>query len=332
MKALELRETNTDPIVCDLTPPIRQAGEALIRVEYAALNRRDVWIRRGQYPGIELPIVLGSDGAGTVCETDDDHQHWLGREVVIYPGRDWGPDERFQSPDYRILGLPDQGTFAEYISVPISCLREKPSHLTSAEAAALPLAGLTAWRALVTRGRLKENERVLVTGIGGGVAQFAATFTHALGGQLAVTSGHQEKLEQVDASLGRVSYREDGWQKRLASQVPAGFDIIIDGAGGADFGGLIRLLAPGGRLVFYGGTCGRWPAILPQHLFFKQAEILGSTMGSPADFDAMLACVTERKLRPKVDRTFSFDDGARAFDYLESAKQLGKVVIHIGSS
>ena len=261
MKALELRETNTDPIICDLTRPIRQAGEALIRVEYAALNRRDVWIRRGQYPGIELPIVLGSDGAGTVSEIDDDHQRWLGREVVIYPGRDWGPDERFQSPDYRILGLPDQGTFAEYISVPISCLREKPSHLTSAEAAALPLAGLTAWRALVTRGRLKENERVLVTGIGGGVAQFAATFTHALGGQLAVTSGHQEKLEQVDASLGGCIPR-----RRLAEETgitgACGFDIIIDGAGGADFGGLIRSHPVDDYLY---GTCGRWPAILPQH-------------------------------------------------------------------
>ena len=318
--------------MCDLASPTRREGDALVRVEYAALNRRDIWIRRGQYPGIELPVVLGSDGAGTVCEIDDAHRQWLGREVVIYPGRDWGSDERFQSPNYRILGLPEQGTLAEYISVPISCLREKPAHLTTAEAAALPLAGLTAWRALVTRGRFKQNERVLVTGIGGGVAQFAASFTRALGGQLAVTSGHQSKLEMMDAPLGRASYREDGWQKRLASQVPTGFDVIIDGAGGTDFGGLIRLLAPGGRLVFYGGTCGRWPAILPQHLFFKQAEIIGSTMGSPADFDAMLTCVTEHRLRPKIDRVFSLDEGAEAFDYLESAQQLGKVVVQMGSS
>ncbi|MEE2755139.1 MAG: zinc-binding dehydrogenase [Myxococcota bacterium] len=327
MKALQLTEIDQGPQYNEISMPERRTGHALVKLTASALNRRDVWIRRGQYPGIRYPIVLGSDGCGVVCETDTSQKHWQDKRVIIYPGYDWGDDERVQSSHYRILGLPDQGTFAEYISVPVSHLRDAPRHLTDAQAAACPLAALTAWRALKERGRMQAGDRVLVTGIGGGVAQFAAQFVHALGGQLAMTSSSTEKLGGFDSPLGAVCYLDDDWRAQLHASCPTGFDIIIDGAGGEGFGQLVRLLAPGGRLVFYGGTRGRWPAILPQHLFYKQAEILGSTMGSPRDFDQMLTCINETQLKPLIGRSFPLRDGADAFDYLESGEQFGKVVL-----
>ena len=327
MKALQLTDINQGPQYIEIPMPKRRPGEVLIKLKASALNRRDVWIRRGQYPGIIYPIVLGSDGCGVVCETDADQTHWKDKRVVIYPGFDWGTNERFQSEQYRILGLPDQGTFAEYIAVPVSHIRATPAHLTDHEAASCPLAALTAWRALVERGRIQPGDRVLVTGIGGGVAQFAAQFVHALNGKLAITSSTSEKLQGIDSTLGAVCYLDDDWRTQLQSACPRGFDIIIDGAGGDGFGQLVRLLAPGGRLVFYGGTRGRWPQILPQHLFFKQAEILGSTMGSPRDFDNMLSCIEANQLKPTVGTSFSLKHGEQAFDYLESGQQFGKVVL-----
>ena len=108
-----------------------------------------------------------------------------------------------------------------------------------------------------------------------------------------------------------------------------GFDLIFDGAGGSDFGELVRLLNPAGRLVFYGGTRGSWPAILPQHLFFKQVSILASTMGSPQEFRDMVAFVNQTRIRPVVDQVFALSDASQALARLESGEQLGKVVIEV---
>src|SRR5256885_2016111 len=150
-------------------------GDLVVRLKAAALNHRDVWIRRGLYAGIKLPVILGSDGAGTVSAVGPSADaKLLGREVVINPGLDWGHDERVQSATFRILGLPDDGTYAELVRVPGSAVFAKPAGWSWEEAAALPLAGLTAYRAVVTRAQVGPGDRVLITGIGGGVSQFAA--------------------------------------------------------------------------------------------------------------------------------------------------------------
>jgi zinc-binding alcohol dehydrogenase/oxidoreductase len=329
MQALLLTETDADPKVMTVPRPIPGAGEALVKLSHAALNRRDVWIKRGQYPGIVHPIILGSDGCGTVVEAQGYEDRWLQERVVIYPGFEWGLEERFQSADYRILGLPDNGTFAEYIKVPIDNLRRAPGHLNDAQAAACPLAALTAWRALMTRAKARSGDRILVTGIGGGVAQFAALFASSLGADVIVTSGSADKISRFNACSDAVLYTDPDWSKQLKRMAPQGFDIIIDSAGGPGFGDLVRLLSPGGRIAFYGGTCGRWPEILPQHLFFRQAEILATTMGSPRDFDGMLIFLERRQVIPPVDSIFSLRDGAAAFNRLESGAQFGKVVLNL---
>ena len=188
---------------------------------------------------------------------------------------------------------------------------------------------MTAWRALMTRSQLRSEEAVLVSGIGGGGALFAMQFALASGAEVFVTSSSPEKItraKEMGAKDG-ILYTETDWRKSAQALRPSGFDVIIDGAGGDGFADLARLLGPGGRLAFYGGTCGKWPPILPQHLFYKQVSILATTMGSPGDFEGMVDFVDEHNIEPVVDRTFSLSDGAAAFAHLDSGAQFGKVVL-----
>ena len=323
MKALVLTEKGQPPALLDHPDPTPAAGQVLVSLRGAALNRRDLWIVQGKYPGIAPPVVLGSDGVGVPAAGD-----LAGQRAVICPSVDWGPDEAVQSDNYTILGNPADGTFAEAIAVDSAALVACPEHLTDAEAAALPLAGLTAWRALVTRGQIRAGDRVLVTGIGGGVATMGLLLAMAHGAEVWVTSGSQRKLDAAVSlgAAGGVRYDEEGWRAK-AMAAAGGFDLIFDGAGGEGFGALVRMLNPAGRLVFYGGTCGRWPQILPQHLFFKQVSILASTMGSPAEFAAMVAFVSRHQLRPVVDRVFPLRDADAALAHLAGGTQLGKVVL-----
>jgi NADPH:quinone reductase-like Zn-dependent oxidoreductase len=333
MRALVLEAPNQAPVYGQRPLPEPGPGEARIQLHAAALNRRDVWIHRGLYPGIHHPIIVGSDGCGIVDAVGSPGDaHWLQRPVIANPAINWGDDPRVQGPDFEILGLPRDGTLAEAVIVPTASLHPQPAHLSATQAAALPLAGLTAWRALVTRGGQRPGDRVLITGIGGGVSQLALTFALARGATVVVTSSQPQKLQaaQSAGATGGVNYTEPQWRQAAAALIPGGlFDIIIDSAGGPGLSDLARLLAPGGRLVFYGGTQGKWPALLPQHLFYKQASLLGTTMGSPQDWAAMLSCVQTQRLVPTVDRIFPLAQGADAFTHLESGAQLGKVVLKI---
>ena len=170
MHALILHTLGEPLQIQDQTLPELKAGFARVQVAAAALNRRDFWITQGQYPGIVTPIILGSDGCGTVQSVNGDAKKWVGQEVIINPSLNWGDNPNYQGDDFSILGLPSNGTLATFVDVPIENLFEKPAHLTNDQAAALPLAAVTAWRALVTRGRCQPGDTVLVSGIGGGVA------------------------------------------------------------------------------------------------------------------------------------------------------------------
>ena len=276
-------------------------------------------------------MVLGSDGVGIVEAVQGAPESWIGQRVLICPSLDWGTNPRFQGPDYTILGNPRDGTFAEYITIPIDNIVPCPEHLTHAEAAALPLAGLTAWRALVSRGGLAEGERVLVTGIGGGVSCAGMQLALGLGAEVWVSSSSDEKLvtaRQMGAA-GVVRYDQEGWRE-CAMHATGGFDLILDGAGGPGVGELVRMLRFGGRLVFYGGTRGKWPEILPQHLFYRQVSLLASTMGSPEEFREMVSMVENQQIRPRVDRVFPLSETDQALAHLSSGAQLGKVVVQIG--
>lgn len=320
MRALVLIEANSLPIYQETADPIPAEGEAIVDIKAAALNHRDVFITQGKYAGIRFPIILGSDGAG-ICE---------GNEVVIYPALNWGDDPRFQGKSFEILGLPRNGTLAEKIAVPASHLFPKPAHLSWAEAAALPLAGLTAYRALFTKGRCKAGDKVLITGIGGGVALFALQFAKAVGAEVWVNSSSDEKIARAIAlgATGGANYKTPDWHKQL--EAAGGFDIVIDGAGGEGFGTVLKLCKSGGRVVSYGGTIGVVPNFSPQILFWKQLEVLGTTMGTAEEFGQMLDFVSRHQLHSIVDQSIPLVDGAQAFQRMEAGGQFGKLVVSVG--
>jgi NADPH:quinone reductase-like Zn-dependent oxidoreductase len=334
MRACVLTATgDPDNLKMEERPDLRAGpGEAIVRVHAAALNHRDVWIRKGQYAGITLPIVLGSDGAGQVIEVGDGvDASWKGREVVIDPSFNWGPDEGAQGGAFNILGLPVDGTYAEMVKVPAANLHAKPSHLSWEEAAAVPLASVTAYRAVATRARVQAGEVVLVTGIGGGVATSALLIATQLGAKVYVTSGHDAKLDAAMAhgAMGGVNHRKDDWTKTLIATIGSRPDVVIDGAGGETFNRALDVLKPGGRLVSYGATTGAVPSLEVRRIFWKQLNVLGTTMGSPFDFTAMLKLYSSSGLRPVIDRVFPIEQAGDAHIRMAAGDQFGKIVLKI---
>ncbi|HEY2476488.1 MAG TPA: NAD(P)-dependent alcohol dehydrogenase [Candidatus Cybelea sp.] len=301
--------------------PTPAPGEVLVRIRAAALNRRDVFITQGLYPKIVLPITLGSDGAGELVESGD--------EVVIDPLLSWGSDQRVWNPETaNILGMPHDGAFAGYVAVPSENVYPKPLGLSMEEAAAIPLAGLTAYRALFTRGGLQQDETVLITGVGGGVQTFVLLFAKHAGARAIVTSSSDRKLAKakaMGADLG-INYRTDpDWAKAVRAAGPV--DLIVDSTGGDTLRKALDIVRPGGRIVIYGGTNGD-ATIKPFPLFWKHVTILGTSMGSPADFAAMLALFAGG-LHPVVDRVFALSEAPAAAQHLLEANQFGKVVLRV---
>jgi zinc-binding alcohol dehydrogenase/oxidoreductase len=333
MKALVLQHKNRAAEVLEVPMPVAGPGEAVVRVHAAALNHRDVWIQKGQYAGLKYPIIPGSDGAGVVVAANG-AEDWVGKDAIVNPALEWGASAAYQDHAlFRILGLPDDGTLAEYVKVPVQNLVEKPAHLSFEEAAALPLAGLTAFRALMTRARLQAGEKVLITGVGGGVALFALQFAVAAGAEVLVTSGSVEKLDKAMAmgAMGGANYRDTDWVERLKSLAGA-FDVIVDGAAGDGLNELFDLAAPGGRVVLYGATRGNPSQVVARRIFWKQLNVLGSTMGSPEDFDGMMDFVVRHRIRPVVDRVFALEHGEAAIRWMDEGKQFGKIVLKTSAS
>jgi len=312
------------------TPELPTDRHVLLRVSAAAINHRDVYISQGLYAAIKTPAVLGSDVAGEVvaCGAAVDAAIWQGQKVVVNPNINWGDDERVQGKDYQVLGMPSQGTFAEYITVNVDRLALAPTHLTMTEAAALPLAGLTAYRALLVRAQASAGDRVLISGIGGGVALFALQFAVALGLETWVTSSSDEKIARAVAlgAKGGANYKNENWHKDLAAAAGGNFDVVIDSAGGEGFAKFIDIANPAARIAFYGGTHGKF-SLSPQKLFWKQISVLGSTMGSDADFVKMMQLIDNHKVVPIVDSVWAMPQAQEAFDYMHNAQQFGKIIL-----
>ena len=332
MKAAILKGINQPFAIEETSQPQIQTNEALVQLKAAALNHRDVWIQKGQYAGLKFPIILGSDGSGIVKECQSENASlWLNQEVMICPSLNWGKQPHVQSSLFEILGLPRNGTFAEYVSVPADNLFPKPPHLSWEETAALPLAGLTAYRALFSRAKLQSQENILITGIGGGVALFALQFALASNANVYVTSGSDLKLQralQLGALQG-VNYHNETWHEKLQQELSRGFDVIIDSAGGPSFSHLISLLRPGGRLVFMGATQGNPTELDMRKIFWKQLSLFGTTMGNLEEFAEMLHFVTAHQIKPIIDRVFSLDEINQAIQRMEQSEQFGKIVLKI---
>ncbi len=322
-----------DLTVTEVVQPQPGMGEVLVRLHAAALNHRDLYLLQGGRTPPGHSFIVGSDGAGEVAAVGEGVTDVAqGDPVLVYPSMRWGNRQDAPGPGFDVLGGVDNGTFAQYIALPAENVRRKPDHLSWEEAAALPLAGLTAYRALLSRAALQPGETVLIHGIGGGVALAALQITVAKGGVAIVTSSSDAKLARA-AELGAavtVNYRTGDWLAAVEEATEgAGVDIVLESVGEATFPGSIAAVKPGGRIVTFSTTTGGTPTVNIRELFWKQASILGTTMGSPLDMSGVLELYRAHSLHPVIDRTYPLEEVAQAFARLAEAEQFGKIALTI---
>ena len=303
--------------------PVADPGCAVVRLHAAALNWHDVLVRQGRYQS-PLPHVPGADGAGTDVET--------GEDVLVVPSLWWGDDESAPGPSWEILGDHRPGTYAEMVRVPRECVVPKPAGLPWPEAAALPLVGLTTYRALFSRARLVPGESLLVLGAGGGIATMAVSLASAVECTVVVTSSSTDKVsrsQELGAAAG-VLYGDPSWPQAARELSPArrGFDVVLDSVG--TWQQSIGALRPGGRLVVLGASRAEHANLDVRRFYFGQFDLLGTTMGSISDFAGLLALLDSHDVPPPViDRMFPLDEAAAAHAYLETGASFGKVVLEI---
>lgn len=306
-------------------------NQVIVRIKNAALNRHDLWLLKEQADSMPGGVILGADGSGVIEEAEaEEDQYLIGKEVVINPSIGWGKNPLVQAHSFSILGYPAHGTFGDYLQISRKQVFEKPAHLSFEEAAAVPLAGLTAYRALFTKARLRPGEKVLITGIGGGAALWALQFALAFQAKVYVTSGSDDKIKraiEMGATAG-FNYKENDWPARIAKEA-GGFDVIIDSAGGKQFNQLLDLAYPGGRVALFGRTSGLITDIAPKILFWKQLSIFGTTMGTEDEFLSMLDFVEKNKIKPVIDSTYPLERIHDAFKRMEHSEQFGKIVISV---
>jgi zinc-binding alcohol dehydrogenase/oxidoreductase len=305
----------------EFASPTARPGWVTVALHASALNWHDVLVRQGRY-GSPLPHVIGADGAGVRTDT--------GEQVMVLPSLNWGNREEAPGNGWEILGDRTPGTYAELVSVPADCIAPKPAGLSWAEAAALPLVGLTTYRALFVRGRLRPGESMLVVGAGGGVATMAIAFAGAAGASITVTSSTLDTIAHAVScgARGGVLHSESDWphQARALSPDNAGFDLILDPVG--RWSESVRALRPGGRLVVLGANAAQTAAMDVRSFYFGQFDLLGTTMGSSTDFAGMLSMIDRNGVRPPtIDRIFPLDKAAEAHEYLENGRTFGKCVL-----
>jgi NADPH:quinone reductase-like Zn-dependent oxidoreductase len=301
--------------------PAARPGHVLVRLEAAALNWHDVLVRRGLY-GSPLPHVPGADGAGTRVDT--------GERVIILPSLSWGEREAAPGEAWEILGDREWGTYAELVSVPAECVLPWPAGFGAGQAAALPLTGLTVYRALFVRGRLTRGESLLVLGASGGVATMAVSLAAAAGAHVVVTSASEAKIEAASdlGAAGGVDHGRDGWTGRAREMTSrgAGFDLVLDSVG--RWAESVACLRPGGRCVVLGASAREQAVLDVRPFYFGQYELIGTTMGSPADMAGLLSFLVDRTVPPPVlDQVFPLEQAAAAHRRLESAEGFGKVIL-----
>ncbi|WP_405105545.1 zinc-binding dehydrogenase [Paenibacillus sp. FSL K6-1217] len=310
-----------------------EQGQVKVRLKTAGLNHRDLFIIaaasaiEGDSDPID-PCVLGSDGAGVIEETGEGVTALVrGMEVIINPCLGWDrADEVPVVPD--ILGYPADGTFAEYVIVPEQNVVPKPAYLSWEEAGVLPLAALTAYRALFTRGNLKRGDHVLIPGIGGGVATFAALMAAAAGAQVTVTSRSEAKrAEALQLPVTQVIDSNTRWRKEIGDHP---VDLILDSVGPATFEQYFEVIKPNGKIVMFGASSGDDLTIPARAIFFPQLQVLGTSMGSHEEFTAMLQFMEQHQIHPIMDSVYSLAETPLALQRMERAEQLGNIALRIG--
>jgi len=305
----------------EVPDPEPKPGEAVVELMAAGLNRRDLLVRSGIYP-FPLPLIPGSDGAGVRRDT--------GEEVVIFCGLGWGEREDAPAAGFEVLGGPRDGTYAELISLPEENLFPKPAALSWEEAAAFPLAAVTAYRGLFTRGQLQAGETVLVLGAGSGVSTFVVQLAVQAGARVLVTSSSDDKIARAKelGAHGGVNYATtEDWPAAVADLGPV--DLVLDSVG-STWQQSLDAVRPGGRVVVFGGTGGTEVTLQVRPFYFKQQSLYGTQLGSPRDFEALLRMLEDAIWRPVIDSVTPLAEAEKALARMETGQHFGKVVLSIG--
>jgi NADPH:quinone reductase-like Zn-dependent oxidoreductase len=313
LKAIRIHEDGGPEVLRyeDVPDPEPGPGEVLVELRAASLNRLDLWIRKG-LPSVPKPRILGADGAGLVD----------GRRVLINPGIEHG--DRIT-----VIGEHMDGTHAELIAVPESNVYPIPDGMTFEEAAAFPLVYVTAYRMLVTRAGLREGEWVLVWGVGGGVGTAASSIARALGARTIVTSSSDEKLAAVEADAKVNHESGDVVEAVKEATGGAGADVVVEHVGEATWQRSLQAARTGGRIAVCGATSGPNPPAALHRIWWKQLTVLGSTMGTKEDFEAVYDLVASGQVRPIVDEVFPLAEARAAHERMEAGENLGKIVLSI---
>jgi len=320
--------------------PVMGPDDVLLRVHATALNRLDLFIRQG-LPNLKLPLphILGSDAAGEIAKVGDDVTDLEeGERVLVNPGLTCGECEYCRTGedplcvDYRILGEHVNGAYAEYVAVPARNVARIPTDFPYDTAAAAPLAYMTAWRLLISKGRIQPGEDVLILGAGSGVSTAAIQIAKLAGCTVWTTSSSDEKLRRAKEIGADVilNYKEMPWSRAVWELTgKRGVDVVVDHVGADTFKDSVRSLRRGGRLLVPGATTGGVFEIDIRYVFSRQISIIGSTMASQREFEEVMKLVFMRRLKPVVDRVFPLEEAQRAHEYLERGEQFGKVVLRV---
>lgn len=311
--------------VIEIADPIANKGEVVVSLKAAGLNRRDINIpkRRGD---AQEALVLGSDGAGIIESIGDGVTGWqIGDEVIINPSLRWYDKSDAPPGDFEILGMPDNGTFAEKIAISAEQIEKKPSNLSMLESAVIALSGLTGFRALFTQGNLKAGDTVFIPGAGSGVSTFMIQFAKNAGARV-ITSSRSEAKRQRALQLGadRAIDTNGDWPSLLQNET---IDLVIESIGRATFNRSLSILKLGGRIVVFGATTEDEVELDLRKFFYGQYQLYGSTMGSREELREMLQHLEKYEVKPIIDKQYPLEEAAQAFEYLEKNDQFGKIVL-----
>lgn len=304
----------------EIDDPKPKPGEVVVELRAAGLNRRDLLVRNGTYP-FPLPLIPGSDGAGVRRDT--------GEEVVLLPAVGWGDREDAPGEGFELFGGPRDGTYAELIAVPQEALYPKPAGFSWAEAAAFPLAALTAYRALFARGGLEAGETVLILGAASGVSTFAVQLAAQAGARVLVTSSSDEKIERARelGAAGGVNYATTAdWPAAARELGP--IDLVLDSVG-STWQQSLDSVRRGGRVVVFGGTGGTEVTLQVRPFYFAQQSLYGTQLGSPRDFDALLKMLEGADWRPVLDSVRPLAEAEAALARMEAGEHFGKLALSI---
>lgn len=300
-----------------------KTGEVRVKLKTAGLNHRDLFVLNRHKPS-DAPLIIGSDGAGVIDAIGDGVESvQVGDEVLINPSLGWKEKSDAPPQGFEILGLPFHGTFADSVIVPKENVVYKPEYLTWEEAGVLSLAALTAYRALFTRGKLRPDMKVLIPGIGSGVATFLLQFAKAAGATVYVTSRSEEKCKKaLELGADKAIDSNGDWDVALGGEK---MDLAIECVGAATFNKSLKELRKGGTIVTFGASAGDTVQLNLRDFFYGQLNLLGSTMGSAEEYIEMIQFIQKHQIKPVIDQMYPLEQFEEAFNRMEQAKQLGKI-------